>query len=100
MYSGPSRAAADVAGIPAYDGWRAWRVGGSDGELLDELRARLLRRWAELEDEPTYEIEDEAPREPTIELAEDSEGRDGEDSASDALGGATGGVTGAPEVAL
>jgi Restriction Enzyme Adenine Methylase Associated len=80
VFSGPSRAAVEVAGIPAYDGWQAWRVGGADGELLDQLRARLIRRWAEIEDEPTDEVEDSAQREPTRELEERAEGRGDGDS--------------------
>ena len=90
VYSGPSRAAAEVAGIPAYDGWRAWRVGGSDGELLDELRARLLRRWAELEDEPTDEVDEKLPSEPTTEVAEGAAGRESEESAGDPVGDSAG----------
>ena len=82
VFSGPSRAATEVAGISAYDGWQAWRVGGADGELLDHLRARLLRRRAEIEGEPTDEVEDSAQREPTTELEE----RDG-GSHRDALAG-------------
>jgi hypothetical protein len=80
VFSGPSRAAVEVAGIPAYDGWQAWRVGGADGELLDQLRARLIRRWAEIEDEPTDEVEDSAQREPTRELEDRAEGRGDGDS--------------------
>jgi Restriction Enzyme Adenine Methylase Associated len=74
-FSGPSRAATEAAGIPAYDGWQAWRVGGSDGELLDQLRARLIRRWAEIEDERTDQMEDDSRREPTSELEEPPNGR-------------------------
>ena len=73
VFSGPSRAATEAAGLPAYDGWQAWRVGGSDGELLDHLRARLIRRWAEVEDEPTSEVEDSTESEPTTEVEERSD---------------------------
>ena len=85
VFSGPSRAATEAAGIAAYDGWQAWRVGGSDGELLDELRVRLLRKWAEIEGEPTDEVEEKGQREPTIELEDASDGRDG--SSDEAPGG-------------
>ena len=85
VFSGPSRAATEVAGIPAYDGWQAWRVGGADGELLDHLRARLIRRWAEIEGEPTDEVEDSAQREPTTELEERADGREDGDSHRGAL---------------
>ena len=73
-FSAPSRAAVEAAGIPAYDGWQAWRVGGADGELLDELRARLIRKYLEAENEPTDELDDMVHREPTIELDESSHG--------------------------
>lgn len=41
-FDSPSKAAASAAGIRAYDGWVAWRLGGVDGPYLDELR-NLLR---------------------------------------------------------
>ena len=85
VFSGPSRAATEVAGIAAYDGWQAWRVGGADGELLDHLRARLIRRWAEIEGEPTNEVEDNAQRETTTELEGRADGRADGDSSRDAL---------------
>jgi Restriction Enzyme Adenine Methylase Associated len=84
VFSGPSRAATEVAGIAAYDGWQAWRVGGADGELLDHLRVRLIRRWAEIEGEPTNEVEDNAQRETTTELEERADGRADGDSSRDA----------------
>ena len=59
-----------------YDGWQAWRVGGSDGDLLDQLRARLIRRWTEIEGEPIDEVEDRARREPTTEIEESPDGGD------------------------
>jgi hypothetical protein len=42
-FSSPSRAAVEAAGVPACDGWIAWRV-GSGGPLLHELRVRLVER--------------------------------------------------------
>lgn len=42
-FSSPSRAAMEAAGIPAYDGWLAWRVRRLGGRLLDDLRRDLAR---------------------------------------------------------
>jgi hypothetical protein len=40
-FTSPSRAAIDLAEVPAYDGWHAWRVERLDGKLLDDLRREL-----------------------------------------------------------
>ena len=61
-----------------------------NGELLDELRARLLRRWAELEDEPTDEVDEKLPSEPTTEVAEGAAGQESEESAGDPVGDSVG----------
>ncbi|MFQ5523352.1 MAG: hypothetical protein ACE5F5_07205 [Acidimicrobiia bacterium] len=42
-FTSPSRAATEAAGIPAYDGWYAWKVERS-GKTLDELRHDLHNR--------------------------------------------------------
>jgi len=39
-FASPSRAAAEAAEVPAYDGWYAWRTRG--GQRLGDLRERLL----------------------------------------------------------
>jgi Restriction Enzyme Adenine Methylase Associated len=39
VFSSPSAAATEAAGIPAYDGWYAWKA---DGALLNDLRDRLV----------------------------------------------------------
>jgi len=96
-FSAPSRAAVEAAGIPAYDGWQAWRVGGSDGELLDELRARLIRKYAEAENEPTDELDDVVHSEPTIELDEGSHGQGAEDSDEMSRGSSTSDFEDGPE---
>ncbi len=40
VYASPSRAAIEAAGIPAYDGWHAWRTEG--GSTLGDLRQQLI----------------------------------------------------------
>jgi hypothetical protein len=40
-FASPSRAATEVAQIPAMDGWYAWRVQRLDGRSLDNLRREL-----------------------------------------------------------
>jgi len=47
-FSSPSRAAIEAAGIPAYDGWYAWRL-VRNGKVLNELRKELAE-LAELQD--------------------------------------------------
>lgn len=42
-FSSPSRAAKEAAGIPAYDGWYAWRL-THDGRSLHQLRQELARQ--------------------------------------------------------
>lgn len=39
----PSGAACHAADVPAYDGWKAWRVPRLDGARLDELRQQLVQ---------------------------------------------------------
>jgi hypothetical protein len=46
--SAAGRAAAKVSAVP---GWIAWHVGSADGTTLHELRAELLRRAAQPQDE-------------------------------------------------
>lgn len=41
IFSSPSRAAIEAAGVPAYDGWLAWRT--ENGDRLADLRARLMQ---------------------------------------------------------
>jgi hypothetical protein len=41
MFSSPSRAAMELADVPAYDGWHAWRVERLGGKTLDDLRREL-----------------------------------------------------------
>ena len=43
-FSSASRAAVEAAGIPAYDGWYAWRLEGDGGEPLHELRVRCVSK--------------------------------------------------------
>lgn len=40
-FASPSRAAIEIADIPAMDGWYAWRVERADGRTLDSLRRDL-----------------------------------------------------------
>jgi Restriction Enzyme Adenine Methylase Associated len=48
-FPSPSRAAVEAAGIPAYDGWYAWRLDGGGGESLHELRLRVVNENREEE---------------------------------------------------
>jgi Restriction Enzyme Adenine Methylase Associated len=41
VFSSPSRAGMEAAGIASLDGWYAWRVARRDGALLNELRHEL-----------------------------------------------------------
>ncbi len=41
VFSSPSRAGMEAAGIASLDGWFAWRVARLDGALLNDLRHRL-----------------------------------------------------------
>jgi len=47
VFSTPSRAAGEVGGPGAFDGWKMWRAGGPDGPLLHELRVRYLESTQE-----------------------------------------------------
>lgn len=61
-FSSPSRAAMEAADVPAYDGWLAWRT--KDGQLLDELRARLIEKLAapaRSDEEPVTSASADAP---------------------------------------
>jgi hypothetical protein len=40
-FASPSRAAKEAAGLPAYDGWYAWRLGDKTLHVLREELARL-----------------------------------------------------------
>lgn len=42
IWPSPSRAAMNVANVPSYDGWHAWRLPRLGGIKLDQLRQRLV----------------------------------------------------------
>lgn len=41
VFSSPSRAGMEAAGIPSLDGWYAWRIPQREGILLNDLRRKL-----------------------------------------------------------
>jgi hypothetical protein len=49
VWSSPSRAAKEAAGVPAVDGWLHWRT--EQGVILTELRRRLVEERARQDDE-------------------------------------------------
>lgn len=51
----------EAADMPACDGWMAWRIGGSDGELLHQVRVRLSERLRVVEEETSPIESDSAP---------------------------------------
>jgi hypothetical protein len=51
VFSSPSRAGMEAAGIPSLDGWYAWRVPAREGILLNDLRRQLAAAVHEQESE-------------------------------------------------